>query len=40
MRERWDMWSDWCSDHPRTVLYLLAVSTVNLFLNVMDMLIK
>jgi hypothetical protein len=27
----------WCADHPRTVLYLIAVTTANLLLNVIEL---
>jgi hypothetical protein len=33
----WEAWMRWCADHPRTVLYLIAVTTANLLLNVIEL---
>jgi hypothetical protein len=35
--DRWEGWVTWCSEHPRTVLYLVVVTTLNLIVNVVEM---
>lgn len=35
--DRWEDWVTWCANHPRTVLYLIAVTTLNLILNVIEL---
>jgi len=33
----WESWVNWLACHPRTMLYVIAVTTLNLILNVIEL---
>ena len=33
-------WADWCQSHPRTVLYLLVTTTLNLLVDLLVLVVK
>jgi hypothetical protein len=33
----WENWVNWIACHPRTALYVIAVTTLNLILNVVEL---
>lgn len=34
----WDAWMTWVAEHPRTILYLVIVTTLNLIVNLIEVL--
>lgn len=34
----WEAWMTWVAEHPRTILYLVIVTTLNLIVNLIEVL--
>lgn len=40
MKAWWEMWREWCHEHPATASWIFLVSILNLILNVIQVVLK